>query len=411
MLSLTRRCKFHTCRYYGNVTNKVKFESWLPLLLNLNREFPFVPCKLFSSKTNLSPTNANVEWYLNHLTNAYKNNDQENESIVEILKLQTVTELLNEKLKITENLKNLEELVDNDKELKSLAMEEKSVYEKHLLDIDERILDTIVENLGEESYENIVVEIVPGVGGQEAMFFVKDLLTMYEGYLNYLGLDYEIIESDNSEQGGLRNVTMVISSEKAFKNLKYESGVHRVQRIPTTEKSGRMHTSTAVVQVLPEPKDIEINLNDKDLKIEAKRASGAGGQHVNTTSSAVRVVHIPTGTIVTCQIDRSQIKNKKWALLKLRSILYQQEVSKQTSFIATLRKKQMGMRSRNEKIRTYNYNQDRITDHRIANGTLHDLKEFMKGGPMLEELQDRLRRDMQQKLLLEIIQKMENELK
>ncbi|XP_043254705.1 peptide chain release factor 1-like, mitochondrial isoform X2 [Colletes gigas] len=343
--------------------------------------------------------------------NAYKNNDQKNKSIVEVLKIQTVTELLNEKLKITENLKNLHELVNNNKELKSLAMEEKSAYEQHLLNIDERIVDTILENLGDESYENTVVEIVPGVGGQEAMVFVKDILNMYQGYLNYLGLDYEVIELDNSEQGGLRNAVMVVSSEKAFKNLKYESGVHRVQRVPTTEKGGRMHTSTAVVQVLPEPKDIEINLENKDLKIETKRASGAGGQHVNTTSSAVRVVHIPTGTTVTCQIDRSQIKNKKWALLKLKSILYQQEFSKQTSFIATLRKKQMGMRSRNEKIRTYNYNQDRITDHRIGNGTLHGLKEFMKGGPMLEELQDRLHKDMQQKLLLEIIQKMENELK
>lgn len=254
------------------------------------------------------------------------------------------------------------------------------------------------------------MEIVPGVGGQEAMLFTKDLLNMYINYFDHIGFNYEILELNN-EINGLRKVTLLISDINAFKKLKYESGVHRVQRIPATEKSGRLHTSTAVVTILPEPKDVDIKLEEKDLIIESKRASGAGGQHVNTTDSAIRITHIPTGIIVNCQTNRSQIKNRQFALKKLKSILYQEQLNKQVSFINQLRKKQIGKRLRNEKIRTYNFNQDRVTDHRISNGTMYNLKEFMENGTGLEILEDRLYKDMQSKIKLEIIQDMLSQLK
>lgn len=168
--------------------------------------------------------------------------------------------------------------------------------------------------------------------------------------------------------------------------MKYEAGVHRVQRIPATEKSGRIHTSTASVLVLPQPTEIEVQLNNNELKIETKRASGAGGQHVNTTDSAVRIVHLPTGTAVECQVDRSQIKNKRVAMQKLRALLYQKQLDEQVSENQALKKSQVRSNFRNEKIRTYNYGQDRITDHRLQGSNVHNLKEFFTGRNSLESL-------------------------
>lgn len=341
----------------------------------------------------------------------YKNNQRKNDSVAEILRIHTVPQLLNKKLQITENIRSLNDLVADNEEMKKLAEEEELTYKQQLWSIDEEILHTILQSVGSENYDNVILEILPGVGGQEAMLFARDLLEMYLGYLNYLDLNHEIMELDKSEQDGIRKATIVISDPKAYDKLKYEGGVHRVQRVPVTEKSGRLHTSTASVAILPEPKNIEVILEEKDLKIEAKKASGAGGQHVNTTDSAIRVVHVPTGITVTCQQDRSQTKNKSLALMKLKSLLFEQQLNKQITFITKLRQKQMGTKLRNEKIRTYNYNQDRVTDHRIPDGTLHHLKDFMKGGEALEELEERLHRDMQYKILQEIVQTMESELK
>nr|XP_033328134.1 peptide chain release factor 1-like, mitochondrial isoform X2 [Megalopta genalis] len=289
-------------------------------------------------------------------------------------------------------------------EMKKLAEEEEVLYEQQLQDIDNKILNVILEHLNDDSYENVILEIAPGVGGQEAMLFAKDLMDMYTGHLDYLGLEYSIIELDENDLGGIKKAVIAVTSSEGFNKLKYEGGVHRVQRVPETERSGRLHTSTATVIVLPEPKSIEIELDEKDLTIEVKRASGAGGQHVNTTNSAVRITHVPTGIVVNCQESRSQIQNKKVALMKLRSLLYEQQSENQSTFISKLRRKQMGMKARNEKIRTYNYNQDRVTDHRISNGTIHSLKIFMKGGQLLEELEERLQKDMQWNMLLEIVQ-------
>lgn len=301
--------------------------------------------------------------------------------------------------------------VNKDEDMKKLAKEEELMYQQELTEIDQELLDVILQTVGAENYENVIMEIVPGVGGQEAMLFAMDLFNMYIHYLNYLEFKHEVMELSYSDIYGLRKAVILISDSKAYEKLKYEGGVHRVQRIPSTEKGGRMHTSTAVVTIFPEPRDVDIELQEKDLKIEAKRASGAGGQHVNTTNSAIRITHIPTGISVTCQTDRSQIQNKKVALMKLKSVLYQEQLDKQESFISDLRKKQIGTKLRNEKIRTYNFSQDRVTDHRISNGTMHNLKGFLKDGTSLVELQDRLYKDMQKQTLLEIIKKTESQLK
>lgn len=298
-----------------------------------------------------------------------------------------------------------------DVEMKKLAEEEEALYKEQLNELDKRLLDIILTNMHKDSYDNIIVEITAGVGGQEAMLFVKDLYNMYIGYTKYLGLDYEVIDIEMTDNKGIRHVSVIISGDQADK-FQYEGGVHRVQRVPATEKTGRVHTSTASVAILPVPSEIQIAINKKDLKIDTKRASGAGGQHVNTTDSAVRITHLPSGQSVTCQTHRSQIKNKEIAMNKLRSILYEQQLNKQTSFTSKLRQEQMGMRFRNEKIRTYNYNQDRVTDHRLGqNGTLYNLTEFMQGGRVLEELEDRLYNHIRMKTLLEVIKKLETQSK
>lgn len=297
-------------------------------------------------------------------------------------------------------------LVKQDVEMKKLAEEEEALYKKQLNELDQRLLNTILANMCNESYNNIIVEITAGVGGQEAMLFVKDLFDMYMGYAKYLGLNYEVIDMEITDNNGFRHVSVVISGDEVSK-FRHEGGVHRVQRIPATEKMGRIHTSTASVAILPAPSDVEIVINDKDLKVETKRASGAGGQHVNTTDSAVRITHVPSGLSVTCQVHRSQGKNKEMAMMKLRSVLYEKQLNKQTSFTTELRRKQMGLGLRNEKIRTYNYTQDRVTDHRLQNGTLHNLVGFMQGGAALEELENKLQQDTQKKMLLEVIKKLE----
>ncbi|KOX70319.1 Peptide chain release factor 1-like, mitochondrial [Melipona quadrifasciata] len=341
--------------------------------------------------------------------NAYQDNNQKGASISEILKLSEIPPLLNDKIKIIENMKSLNDFACENEEMKDLAKEEESTYMQQMSLVDEKILDVILQYGSVDNYDNVIMEIAPGVGGQEAMLFAKDLLAMYISYFEHLGFTYEILEL--LESGGLRKATLLITDSNAFKKLKYESGVHRVQRIPATEKSGRIHTSTAVVSVLPEPRDVDIKLEEKDLIIESKRASGAGGQHVNTTNSAIRITHVPTGKIVTCQTSRSQIENRKLALRKLKTILFEEQLDKQISFINKIRKKQMGTRLRNEKIRTYNFNQDRLTDHRIPNGTMYNLKEFMEKGEALEVLEDRLHKDMQLKTRLEIIEEIINQFK
>lgn len=347
---------------------------------------------------------------LNYITNEYKNKSWKNNKFFEFIELNTFDGLLNQRMHLVENIQNLQALAKHDIEMKKLAEEEEALYKEQLSELDERLLDNILTNICKESYDSIIVEITAGVGGQEAMLFVRDLHDMYLGFAKYLGLTYEMINMETNDNDGIRHVSVMMSGDETHK-LRYEGGVHRVQRIPATEKSGRVHTSTASVAILPAPSTVQIAIDEKDLKIETKRASGAGGQHVNTTDSAVRITHLPSGLFVSCQVHRSQIKNRKMAMTKLRSLLYEQQLNKQTTFISELRQKQMGMRFRNEKVRTYNYNQDRVTDHRLQNGTVYNLPEFMQGGIALEKLEERLHKDMQMKTLLEVINKLETQLK
>uniref|UniRef100_A0A1B0D698 Prokaryotic-type class I peptide chain release factors domain-containing protein n=1 Tax=Phlebotomus papatasi TaxID=29031 RepID=A0A1B0D698_PHLPP len=238
-----------------------------------------------------------------------------------------------------------------------------------------------------------------------AMLFTRDLYSMYRNYCDFKGWYTEVLEEDHMEIGGIRHASLCITGEDAFQCLKHEGGVHRVQRIPVTEKSGRVHTSTASVAIIPRPDDVTVTLNSKDLKIETKRASGAGGQHVNTTDSAVRITHIPTGLQVECQTDRSQIKNRELALKKLQARLYESEINAQMASTQNLRSSQVGMSMRNEKIRTYNFNQDRVTDHRIEDGTVHNLKGILEGREILDDFLDNLREKSHKKNLMEFIRR------
>ncbi|KAI4465652.1 hypothetical protein MML48_3g00010226 [Holotrichia oblita] len=222
-------------------------------------------------------------------------------------------------------------------------------------------------------------------------------------FTEYKGWNYELAEYLATDTGGIRHGSILINGQGVFKYLQHEAGVHRVQRIPSTEKSGRIHTSTASVLALPQPNDIEIKLDNKDLRVETKRASGAGGQHVNTTDSAVRITHLPTGVSVECQIDRSQLKNRELAMQRLRAKLYDLQLQKQEDEMLRRKKSQVKSNFRNEKIRTYNFSQDRITDHRLQNSNIHNLNYFMEGNEMLENLINKLHHKYKRDNLLNVL--------
>ncbi len=226
--------------------------------------------------------------------------------------------------------------------------------------------------------KNVIVEIRAGAGGSEAALFAGDLFRMFSRYSERQHWKTEILNSNVPDIGGIKEITFSIEGKGAFSRLKYESGVHRVQRIPTTESGGRIHTSTATVAVLPEAEDVEIEINPNDLRVDVFRSSGNGGQSVNTTDSAVRITHEPTGIVVTCQDEKSQLKNKDKAMKVLKARLYEIELEKQQSEIAQDRKSQVGTGDRSERIRTYNFPQGRVTDHRIGM-TVHQLESFLDG--------------------------------
>jgi peptide chain release factor 1 len=234
---------------------------------------------------------------------------------------------------------------------------------------------------------NVIVEIRGGAGGEEAALFSAVLYRMYGMYAQTKGWKAEILNANETELGGFKEISFMITGEGAYSRLKYESGVHRVQRVPETEQQGRIHTSTATVAVLPEVNDVEVELDPKDLKIDTFRSSGAGGQHINKTSSAIRVTHLPTGMVVECQDERSQYKNKDRALKILRSRLFERKQKEQDDKVAAERRSQVGTGDRSERIRTYNYPQGRVTDHRISL-TLYRLGEILNGD--LDEIIDAL---------------------
>ncbi|XP_012275896.1 peptide chain release factor 1-like, mitochondrial [Orussus abietinus] len=356
----------------------------------------------FSTFPELSLDNPDVRKYLDRVVSEYREEDKFGHKLD-----RCITDLVRKRIAVTENIESVEELAKQDEEMKKLAVEEVTNYKEELVHLNEKLLDSIVSSLSGDNWDHVIMEITAGVGGKEAMLFSKELLDMYLSYLNNLGFTYEFAKTDTGDvYNAIRHASILISGRGAFQKLRYEGGVHRVQRVPATESTGRIHTSTATVVILPQPSEIDIVLKDKDLKIEVKHASGAGGQSVNTTHSAVRIVHLPTGTMVECQETRSQLKNKDIALLKLRTILYQRQLEEQIASTSELRKKQRGLGNRNERIRTYNYNQNRVTDHRLTNGTIHNLKGFLEGGELFEELQEQLQHEWQKEIFFEILKEM-----
>ena len=235
--------------------------------------------------------------------------------------------------------------------------------------------------------KNVIIEVRGGAGGDEAALFAGDLFRMYSRYAERRGWKTSLMSSNETGVGGYKEVSFMIKGKGAYSRLKYESGVHRVQRIPTTESGGRIHTSTATVAVLPEVEDVEIDINPEDVRVDVFRASGNGGQCVNTTDSAVRLTHIPTGEVVSCQDEKSQLKNKEKAMKVLKARLYDKALAEQQKGIAAERKSQVGTGDRSERIRTYNFPQGRVSDHRI-NLTLYKLDSFIDGD--LDEMIDAL---------------------
>jgi peptide chain release factor 1 len=282
---------------------------------------------------------------------------------------------------------NQELASSSDPELAQMAREEIPQLEKRVTDL-ERELQIALLPPDENENRDAIIEIRAGTGGSEAAIFAADLYRMYNRYAESAGLNIEDMESSPSELGGLKEVIFKVSGESVFRQLRYESGVHRVQRVPATEAQGRIHTSTATVAVLPEAEEVDLELKPEELRIEVCRASGPGGQGVNTTDSAVQVLHIPSGTIVRCQDGRSQQKNKEKALNILRSRLLEAKQREEAEKYAAHRKSQIGSGGREEKIRTYNFPQNRVTDHRIGL-TLYNLDRFMDGdlGEMIAALQ------------------------
>lgn len=275
---------------------------------------------------------------------------------------------------------------DTDADLAALA-EAEYFDKKKKLDALEQELKALLLPRSPDDDKNVIIEIRAGAGGEEAALFVADLYRMYTMYTETAGFKTEPINKNETELGGIKEISFMVIGDGAFSRFKFESGVHRVQRVPETESQGRIHTSTVTVAVLPEADDVEVEINPADLKIETCKSSGAGGQHINKTESAIRIIHKPTGIIVECQEERSQFKNRDKALKMLKSKLLDIKQREQADAIASARRSQVGTGDRSERIRTYNYHESRVTDHRIGL-TLYSLESFLNGdiGKMIDEL-------------------------
>lgn len=321
--------------------------------------------------------------------NIYNDNERFRSLMRENKALKPIIDKYEEYKKNKETLDESQELLNEsglDTEFRNMLYEEVETSKERINEIEEELKILLIPR-DEDDDKNVIVEIRGGAGGEEAALFANSLYRMYSMYAEGKRWQNEINYVNETELGGIKEISFSINGEGAYSRLKFESGVHRVQRVPETESQGRIHTSTVTVAVLPEADEVEVEINPKDLQIDTFRSGGAGGQHVNKTESAIRITHIPSGLVVECQDERSQFKNKDKAMKVLRSRLLEQERMKSNAEIASERKSQVGSGDRSERIRTYNYPQGRMTDHRI-NLTLYRLESVLNGD--LDEIIDNL---------------------
>jgi peptide chain release factor 1 len=298
-----------------------------------------------------------------------------------------------------DNLKLVISDSKEDEEVRKMAREEFPVIEAKIKSTGEEIEDRLFEET--EPERDLIFEIRAGVGGEESALFTANLFNMYSRYIEKKGWNMELLSSSPTDIGGFKEIVFSVSGKGVYTHLKFESGTHRVQRVPATEASGRIHTSAVTVAVLIEPKEVELKIDPKDLRIDTYRASGAGGQHVNRTDSAVRITHLPTGTVVACQDERSQIKNRAKAMRVLKARILKKMQADETNKITQERRTQIGSGDRSEKIRTYNYPERRVTDHRVE-FTIYRLEQFLEGDidEMIKKLiQEERKKNYESKML------------